>query len=410
MSPSSFDAQSLMLADTPAPAQPWSGFPKFNFVGGHNDPEGVPAQQLIEAAKTVLARDAHLLATYNLASGPQGHLPLREFVSHKLSKDRGMRVGVNDILITSGSLQGLDLVNGMFVERGDTVLVEEHCYGGALSRLKRLGARIIGVALDDQGIRTDKLRQILAELKEQKIQPKFLYTIPTVQNPTAAIMGEQRRMDLLALAREYELLIFEDECYADLIWSGTRPPALHALDTDNRVIHIGSFSKSIAPALRVGYLCADWSIMSRILASKTDAGSGALEQMILAEFCHKHFDSHLLQLNARLQKKADALCDAISHHFGSAAKFKRPDGGIFLWVEFPEAVNTPALSQAAAQAGIAYNPGPEWSTNAQATQSSLRLCFANPSIDTLQAGVATLADVFAAEAGVPARDADVAGT
>lgn len=408
MSATSFDPVPLLATNSPAPAQAWQGFPKFNFVGGHNDPDGVPQQELAEAAQTVMQRDSQLLATYNLDSGPQGYLPLREFVCTKLKKDRGMDVQAEDILITSGSLQGLDLVNRLFVDPGDLVLVEEHCYAGALSRLKRLGAKIIGIPLDEEGIVPEKLKETLAELKQTGRLPKFLYTIPTIQNPTAAVMSLQRRQQLLEIASEFDLLIFEDECYADLMWSGERPPALHALDKDGRVIYIGSFSKSIAPALRVGYLSANWSIMSRILAQKSDAGSAALEQMILAEFCRTHFHSHVKQLNERLQIKANALCDAIAHHFGSAAKFTRPEGGIFLWVEFPEQINTLALVDAAQQAGIAYNPGPEWSTNPDSTQSSMRLCFANPPLAVLQAGIATLADVFARESGFPARDSDIA--
>jgi len=404
-----FDPVSLFAPDLPTPAARWSGFPKFNFVGGHNDPDGVPGAELLQAAQTVLERDATLLATYNLESGAQGYLPLREFVAHKLGKDRGMKLKPDDVLITSGSLQGLDLVNNLFIRPGDTVLVEEHCYGGALSRLRSAGANIIGIAMDEQGLRIDSLADTLAELKNLGSRPKFLYTIPTIQNPTSAIMGEARRQQLLELAAQHKLLIFEDECYADLVWAAERPPALHALDASGRVIHIGSFSKSIAPALRVGYLTASWPVLSQLLACKTDAGSGALEQMILAEFCAKHFDSHVERLNARLKTKSDALCDALEHHFGAQAKFTRPAGGIFQWVQFPDAIDTLALVNAAKQAGIAYNPGPEWSTNSDLTRSSMRLCFANPSIAVLQAGVATLADVFAKETGIPARDSDVAG-
>ena len=143
------------------------------------------------------------------------------------------------------------------------------------------------------------------DLKNRGIRPKFIYTIPTVQNPTATVMSEVRRAEILALSKEYGVPIFEDEWYADLVWSGERPPALYAMANDDRVVHIGSFSKTIAPALRIGYIVASWPVLSRILSIKTDAGSGALEQMILAEYCQEHFDSHVLTLRKTLRRKCD---------------------------------------------------------------------------------------------------------
>ena len=140
-------------------------------------------------------------------------------------------------------------------------------------------------------MRMDALAATLADLKSRGIRPKYIYTIPTVQNPTGSIMPEARRAELLKLSAEYGVPIFEDDCYADLIWKGERPPAIYAMSPHGGVIHIGSFSKSIAPALRVGFIVAPWEMMSRMLALKTDAGSGALEQMVLAEYCAPHFES-----------------------------------------------------------------------------------------------------------------------
>src|SRR5205085_613524 len=185
----------------------------------------------------------------------------------------------DEILITSGSLQAIDLVNGILLERGDTVLIEQDSYQGALNRLARLGVQAVGIPLDGEGLRMDALAAALDNLRERGIRPKYIYTIPTVQNPTGTIMGEQRRRELLALVQAHGVPIFEDECYSDLIWDGRRPPALYAMSGHGGVIHIGSFSKSIAPALRVGYIVAPWELLSRMLALKTDAGSGALEQM-----------------------------------------------------------------------------------------------------------------------------------
>jgi 2-aminoadipate transaminase len=403
----SFDPVSLFAPNLPAPAQRWNGFPEFNFVGGNNDAEGVPVTGLIDAATKVLQREGKTLATYSLNSGPQGYLPLREFVAGKVRKQRGIRCSADDVLITSGSLQGIDLVNELFLAPGDTVLIEQFTYGGALSRLKRRGINMVGIPLDEQGLRTDMLAATLEDLKSRGIKPKYIYTIPTVQNPTSSVMGEQRRLELLRIAADYGVLVFEDECYADLLWNGERPPALRALDDHQLVVHIGSFSKSIAPALRVGYVVADWTVLSHMLACKTDAGSGALEQMVLAEYCTEHFDNHVTALNRLLKRKAQTLTDALGEYFGTAAEFSTPDGGIFLWVKLPEEVDTLALSQLALKEGIAFNPGPEWSTDAEPAKSSLRICFANPTHDNLRAGVARLAELCARETGIPSRIANV---
>lgn len=402
-----FDFAPLLPAGLPAPAAKWTGLAKYSFVGGNNDPDGVPLDGLIDAVNAVLKREGRTLATYGLASGPQGYRPLRDFVSVKLKRDAGISCTPDDILIVSGSLQALDLVNHSLLARGDTVIIEQETYQGSLNRLTRLGVNAVGVPLDQDGMRMDALASVLADLKSRGITPKYIYTIPTVQNPTGTILPEARRAELLKLSEQYGVPIFEDDCYADLIWDGRRPPAIHAMSKTNNVIHIGSFSKSIAPALRVGYIVAPWEMLSRMLALKTDAGSGALEQMVLAEYCAPHFATHVPKLTRGLRAKLDTLMEALNEQFGTAAEFSDPKGGIFLWVKLPDQVDTLKLYQAALAAGVAINPGPEWSTNKPYAGSRLRLCFASPSHEEIREGVAVLADVCRREFGVPARSANV---
>jgi 2-aminoadipate transaminase len=393
--------------NTPAPAVKWTGFPKYNFVGGHNDAEHVPVDDLVAAATSVLKREGRTLSTYGLASGPLGYRPLREFLARKLKGHAGIACDADEILITSGSLQGLDLVNALLLSRGDTVIIEQDTYGGALTRLARLGVNVVGVPLDGEGLRMDALSSTLDGLKARGVKPKYIYTIPTVQNPTGAIMGKKRRAELLALSQTYGVPIFEDECYSDLIWDGKRPPALYAMAKGAGVIHIGSFSKSISPAIRVGYIVAGWDILSRILALKTDAGSGALEQMVLAEYCPAHFSDHVPALTKGLRGKLETLMEALAEQFGTAAEFEDPKGGIYLWVKLPDAVDTAKLAQVALVAGVAINPGPEWSTDKAHGKSRLRICFAHPSKETIRQGVAVLAQVCSREFGVPTRIANV---
>ena len=402
-----FDFAPLFPSTLPPPAVRWTGSPKYNFVGGNNDPAEVPLDGLMAAAQSVLSREGRTLATYGLNSGPQGYRPLRDFLSKKLQRDAGMTCTPDDILIVSGSLQALDLVNAALLQRGDTVIVEKDNYQGSLNRFTKLGVTAVGIPLDQGGMRMDALEAALKDLKAKGVTPKFIYTIPTVQNPTATILDEDRRARMLALADAYGVPIVEDDCYADLVWSGQRPPALHAMSKSGNVIHIGSFSKSIAPALRVGFVVAPWAVMSRMLSLKTDAGSGALEQMVLAEYCAAHFTTHVPALRKGLRKKVETLMEALNEQFGTAAEFDDPQGGIFLWVKLPDNVDSLKLYQAALKEGVAINPGPEWSTDKAHSQSRIRICFASPTHQEIRDGIKVLAEVCRREFGVPARSANV---
>jgi len=404
--PTAFDFSSVLRSDVPPPAAKYTGLPKYNFVGGHIDPDSLPAADLGAAATAVMQREARNLALYGMTSGPQGYLGLREFLVRKLATDAGITCTTDEILITSGSLQGIDLVNAMLVGPGDAVVVEEDNYGGTITRLQRLGAKMVAIPLDRNGMRMDGLARALSDLASKGIRAKYINTVPTIQNPSGTLMPLDRRLEMIRLARAHGVPIFEDECYADLVFSRERPPSIYALADWEGVIHIGSFSKTVAPALRIGYVVAPWSAMSRLIALKTDAGTPAIEQMVLAEFCARHFATHVSALNRALKAKADVLVAALEEQFGTAAEFARPVGGIFLWVKLPEGVDTTRLFQVAAKHGIAINPGAEWSLATQHNKRHLRLCFAYPSSDTIRAGVAALAEVCHKEFGVPTRIAN----
>ena len=410
MTAMTIDYGKLYSADLPPPAPRWAPFPKYYFIGGNNDPEQIPIEGLVDAAASVLRREGSKLAIYNLGLGPQGYPGLRQFVADKCQRQRGIAAPIEDILITTGSGQGLDMISKLLVNPGDTVLTEEYCYQGAMNRFRKLGAKLVGMKLDGDGIVIDALAHQLAELKAQGITPKFIYTIPTIQNPTASILPLDRRHALLALAREYNVAIFEDECYADLLWEGVEaPPALYALDP-GCVIHLGSFSKSLAPALRLGYVIAGWEIMSRLLPLKGDSGTGALDQMVVAEYFSKSYDSHMGHLNGVLHEKLATMTEAVEREFGASAECWAPKGGIFLWIKLPDTVDVRKLVKPAADAGIVFNPGPEWAVSADNSFNCLRLCFAMPSKQTIKDGVAELARVCYEQTGIPIRSGNVSRT
>jgi 2-aminoadipate transaminase len=402
MAESGIDYSRLFAKGLPAASGRWNGFPKYNFIGGHNNPDEIPVEGLIEASARVLRQDGRSLATYNLNSGPLGYNGLREFLVEKLAHYRSIRANPDEILITSGSNHAIDLMNQVLLEPGDTVITELFSYQGALNRLRRLQVNIVGVPLDQEGMRMDALAMTLADLRKQGVRPKYIYTIPSIQNPTGTILPVSRRHELLRLSEEYGVPICEDECYADLIWDAELPESIHSLDPANHVIHIGSFSKNLSPALRLGYVLAPWEVLSQMLACKTDSGTGALGQMVVADFFQNHYREHLDQLCESLKHKLNVLVQALQSHFGDTVTFDVPPGGIFLWVKFPEHIDTKKVEAAALAEGVAFNAGPDWAADPEAARNYLRLCFALASDEIIEEGIAKLAQVFRQETGVPA--------
>src|SRR6266576_2994117 len=377
MSGTGFAYPNLFGKTLPAPAPRWAGNAKYNFIGGHNDRTLIPVEGLIEATAAVLRRE-----------------------------------GPDDVLITQGSGQAIDLVNAVLLEPGDTVILEEFTYQGYLNNLRRLGVNMVGAPLDEDGIRIDALADTLDGLKRQGTTPKYICTTATIQNPTGSIMPLDRRRELLALARDFGVPIFEDECYADLTWGGMdAPPALYSLDPSH-VIHIGSFSKTLSPALRLGYVVCDWEFMSRMIAIKTERFShtGALEQMVVGEYFSKHFQPHVDKLAGTLREKLDTMVEAVEREFGTAVEPWLPKGGIYLWMKLPDQVDVRKLVQPALKAGIAFNPGPEWAVDGNAAKSRLRLCFGLTTKEEIRDGVAAFAKVCYEEFGIPEQSGNVRHT
>ena len=388
------DYSTLFNKDLSSPSGKWQGHPKYNFIGGHSDPDLVPMDSFIESATNVFKGDARNIAMYNFDGGPQGVLSLRSFLVEKLATERGIHVTTEDILITSGSGQGIELINEILLDEGDTVIVESFTFAGALSYLRRRGVNFVGVDVDESGIRMDHLKDILGNLKKNGIRPKYIYTIPTLQNPTGTVMTMERRYQLIKLSEEYEVPIFEDECYADLIFEGECEKAIRSLDDSNRVLHIGSFSKSLGPGLRLGYVVASWDVMSRLISRKSDAGTGVMDQMIVGDYFSNHYDEHILDMRSALKRKCDVLSAALREHFGPLVDFEEPRGGMYLWVKLPLGIDSRDMVQTALAEGVAYNPGPDWSADPDAAANYIRLCFALPSENEIREGIEKLAKVF----------------
>ena len=374
--------------------------PSITSLAGIAIPDSVPMEGFIEAAANVFSGDPKYMSMYSL-DGPQGILLLRQFVVDKLRAHRGIEITTDEVLITSGSGQGIQIINDVLLEEGDTVIVEEFSFSGALNFLRKRNVNFVAVKIDNDGIRMDHLEEILKDLRGKGVQPKYIYTIPTLQNPNGSVMSMERRHRMLELSAEYGVPIFEDECYADLVFEDEYEPAIKALDDTNRVLHIGSFSKNLGPAMRLGYMVAPWEIMSRFISAKADAGSGVMDQLIVGDYFTNHYDEHIQNLRAALQRKRDALGGALRESFGPNVEFEMPRGGMYLWMKFPDGVDVRELVKPALEEGIAFNPGPDWSADPEAAANYIRLCFALPPVDDIWEGVAKLAEVFRREGALP---------
>lgn len=400
MSGKGLDYSTLFNRGLPPPPAPWEDHPKYNFIGGHSDPEMVPLEGFIESAGNVFRGDPRNISMYNFDGGPQGIVPLRRFLVEKLAAHRGISTTIDEVLITSGSGQGIELINEILLEEGDTVIVEEFSFSGALNNLRRRKVNMIGIGVDHDGLNMDQLAQVLEELRAKGVRPKYIYTIPTLQNPTGTVMSMERRYRMLELSQEYGVPIFEDECYADLIFEGEYENAIRSLDDANRVLHIGSFSKTLGPGTRLGYVIAPWEVMGRLLSRKNDAGTGVMDQMIVGDYFTNHYDDHILQVRAALKRKCDVLGSALRESFGPTVEFEMPRGGMYLWVKLPSGVDSRKLVGPALSEGIAFNPGPDWSADPDAAAGYIRLCFALPSEAEIWEGVEKLAEVFRREGAV----------
>jgi 2-aminoadipate transaminase len=361
----------------------------------------VPVEGFIESAARVFRGDPRNISMYNFDGGPQGIVQLRQFVVDKLAEHRGVKVTTDEVLVTSGSGQGIELINEILLEEGDTAIVEAFSFSGALGNLRRRKVNAVGIEVDEDGMRMDHLAAALGELRNKGVRPKYIYTIPTLQNPTGTVMTMERRMRMLELSEEFGVPIFEDECYADLIFEGEYENAIRSLDDTNRVLHIGSFSKTLGPGTRLGYVVASWDVMSRLLSRKNDAGTGVMDQMIVGDYFNNHYEDHILEMRSALKRKCDVLSSALRESFGPTVDFEIPRGGMYLWVRLPSGVDSRTLAAPALREGVAFNPGPDWSADPEAAANYIRLCFALPSENEIWEGVEKLAEVFRREGALP---------
>ncbi len=388
--PMSYEAVFARSAPPPRPAPARRG--KYDFAIAYPDPGSLPLDDLVDGLRSALEEEGRGLAVY---PDIQGYPPLREFIAGKLARDRGMSVSPDQIVLGNGSSEPIDMLIQAVVDPGDVVLTEDYVYSGTLGRLRRYQAEIRGVACDENGMVPDALEATLRTAIEDGKKPKLIYTIPTFQNPQGWTAPLGRREALLSLSQEYGVPILEDDCYVDLRYDGEPVPAIHSLDDASHVMYVASFSKTIAPGLRTGYLVAPPEVVGRVRAIKGGAGANQFAAMAIHRYAVDHLDEHVAQIIGVQRARRDAMLAALGESFGTAATWSRPDGGLYIWLKMTEGCDLTEALDASLDAEVGYQTGNAYSPDGVSGKNYARLCFGFNDPEEIHEGISRLADVFA---------------
>ncbi len=363
---------------------------KYDFAVAYPDPDTLPVEGLADAVRVALEREGKGLALYPVSTGL---LSLREWVAEKLTQDRNMKVGVDDIVLTSGSGEAISMIIAALTDPGDVLLTEEYVYLGTLRTMRRFGADVRSVKCDDQGIIPEELDNTLAEVAAEGKKVKFLYSIPVFQNPLGWTMTLERRIRTLEITQKYGVPVLEDDCYVDLRFEGEDVASMHSLDDTGRVLYVGSFSKIVAPGVRLGYMVAPQEVIQRAMSFKGGGGVNQFAALAVQEFAKGSMDAHIDEQNQSLRVKRDAMLSALGENFGDAAQWSKPEGGLYVWLEMPEDVNLAAIQDQVFDEGVGYYNGSMFSPEGRGANCA-RLCFGHPTAETVAEGVTELARIF----------------
>ena len=322
-----------------------------SFAGGLPAPELFPVEQVRAAADSVLSRSGSQALQY----GPsEGYAPLREWIAAE-SLARGIRAEPENILVTSGSQQVLDLAGKLFLEKGDTVLTENPTYLAAIQSFQTYEPRFVPVPMDEQGLIPEELPEII-----RRHRPKFLYTIPNFQNPTGITLSLARRQAVARIAAEHGLYVVEDDPYGKLRYRGEDLPPIKHWDLSGHVLYASTFSKTIAPGLRLGWITAPTAVLAKLLILKqaSDLHTSSLDQRVALEYLNRNDQAaHLGRIRAAYGERFDVMDSALRQYFPTGYTWTRPEGGMFLWVTGPANLDALALLKRSIERKVAFVPG-----------------------------------------------------
>jgi 2-aminoadipate transaminase len=357
-----------------------------SFAGGRPSPKTFPVEAMAEATQRVLTQDGRAALQY---AASEGYGPLRDWVAAELGK-QGLKAHADQVLITTGSQQGLDLVAKILIDAGSRILVETPTYLGALQAFTPMEPTVVSVDSDDEGV---VVRDLTAKVGNAETKARFLYVLPNFQNPTGRTMSEARRAALSAEAARLGLPLIEDNPYGDLWFDAAPPPSLTSRNPEG-CVYLGSFSKILAPGLRLGFMVAPKALYPKLLQAKqaADLHSPSFNQRIVAEVLKDGFiDRHVPTIRALYKRQRDAMLLALKKEMSDLdVTWNTPVGGMFLWARLPEGVNAVELLPRAVDKGVAFVPGAAFYAD-HADPRTLRLSFVTASVEQINTGIAALA-------------------
>lgn len=360
-----------------------------SFAGGLPAPELFPVEQIKEVTQKVLEESGFAALQY---APTEGNDDLRQAIIEQRLRPFGMEANLNNILITSGSQQGLELTSKVFINKGDVVIVENPTYLTALSPFKSYGAQLVTVDTDDDGIIIEDLIQVL----ETHSNVKFIYLIPDFQNPTGKCMSIGRRMKVAEIAREYKIPIVEDAPYNELVLEGEKLPTIKSFDQEGYVIYLGTFSKTFCPGFRIGWIVADEKLIEKytILKQGVDLQTSTIDQMIVARYMKDHdLEEHIIKIKSLYKKRRQCMLEAIEKYFPKEIIYTKPRGGLFLWVILPKGCDSKEILEQALEQKVAFVPGQPFYAHGDVT-NTFRLNYSNMPEDKIEEGIRRLGEIL----------------
>ncbi len=363
-----------------------------SLAGGMPDPATFPTEELNEVVKQILAKNSACALQY---SSTEGLTELREFILSWLDEARE-KAGLDNIMITSGSQQGLDLVSKVLLNPGDTLIVELPSYLAALNAFRSYGGEMVGIPMDDEGMQINILEETLTKLKNDGKKVKFIYTISNFQNPAGVTMSLARRKKILEVAQKFEVFILEDNPYDKLRFEGEPIPSIYSLDNEGYVISLGTFSKILCPGLRLAWILGNKEIIEKLVIMKqaTDLCTTVLNQLIAYEYCRQSDIDKNIKSNVEIyRRKRNAMLEALDKYFPVEVTWTKPQGGFFIVATLPEYIDTGEMFKEAIKENVAYVPGGPFFADGKG-QNTMRLSFCYPSVEDIDEGIKRLGKVI----------------
>jgi len=362
-----------------------------SFAAGNPDAAAFPVEDMQRIANDIFANNAGNALQYGVS---EGYTSLRESTAARLREKFATGGADDDLIIVSGGQQGMEMTTKCFVNEGDTIICESPSFIGSLNAFRSYNANLVGIPLEKDGMDLCALENALKTEKNVR----FIYVIPTFQNPTGRVTSLEKRKAIYALAQKYDVMILEDNPYFELRYSGEYVPTIKSLDTDGRVIYVGSYSKVLSPGIRIGFVCANKTVIQKIVVAKqvSDVHTNLFFQMIADRILREcDIDGHIEKVRGIYRAKRDRMVEAIRANFGGKVEYEIPDGGLFLWLTLPDGYDGAELCRISGKMGVAAVPGSAFQIDESIVSPGVRLNFSLPTFEQIDRGVELMGKAIA---------------